>query len=72
MRFFLKIVAFAVLIVGITFLVWGLNMTDTFANRFMKEMAGKYPDETKRYIFGGIILIALSLGYLFFSFFRKK
>lgn len=72
MRFFLRIVAFIALIVGITFLFWGLSMTDTFANRFMKEMAGEYLDETKRYIFGGIILIAISSGYLLFSFFRKK
>ncbi len=68
----IRILGVLILVLGITFLVWGINASDTFANRFMKEMAGKYPEETKWYIFGGITMIVVGAGVLGVSIFRKK
>ncbi len=68
----LRILALLLLGLGITFLVWGINETDTFANRFLKEMANVYPEETKQYIFGGIAMIVAGAGILIATFFRKK
>jgi len=67
-----RILGLVLLALGITFLVWGMNETHTFANRFLKEMAGKYPEETKWYIFGGITMIVVGVGILGASFFRRK
>lgn len=72
MKAVVRIVGFLLLALGVTFLIWGINQTDTFANRFLKEMAGEYPDETKHYIFGGVAMIAVGAGMLIASFFRKK
>lgn len=68
----IRILGLVLLALGITFLVWGENETHTFANRFLKEMANKYPEETKNYIFGGIIMIVVGIGILFTSFFNRK
>ena len=67
-----RILGLVILVLGITFLVWGMNETDTFANRFLKEMGNKYPEETKQYIFGGITMIVVGAGILVTSFFRRK
>ncbi len=67
-----RILGLLLLALGVTFLIWGLNESGTFANRFMKEMAGTYPKETKWYIFGGITMIVVGLGVLGASFRRKK
>ena len=72
MNFFVRILGLLLLALGITLLVWGMNETDTFANRFLKEMANEYPQETKRYIFGGIAMIVVGIGILVASFFRKR
>ena len=68
----LRIVGLLLLALGITFLVWGMSETDTFANRFLKQMANEYPEETKHYIFGGITMIVVGVGILVASFFRRK
>lgn len=67
-----RILGFLLLVLGITFLIWGFNISEGFADRFMKQMAGKYPEETKRYIFGGVTMIVLGVGILATSFFRRK
>lgn len=67
-----RILGLLLLVLGITFLIWGINETDTFSNRFLKEMANVYPEETKRYIFGGITMIVVGAGVLVASFFRKR
>lgn len=67
-----RILGLVILALGITFLIMGLNASDTFADRFMKEMAGKYPEETKWYIFGGVTMIAVGLGIIGVNFFKKN
>ncbi len=68
----IRIGGLLLLALGITFLVWGMNETDTFANRFLKEMANEYPHKTKEYIFGGITMIVVGFGILVGSFYRGK
>ena len=72
MHSFIRILAIVLVALGITFLIWGLNESDTFANRFLKEMAGTYPDETRNYIFGGVAMIAIGAAILLTSIFRRK
>lgn len=72
MRWMARIIAFVILIVGISILVMGLDMADTVSNKFLKEMSGDYPAKTKWYIFGGVAAIAISFGYLIYSFIRKS
>lgn len=67
----IRILGVVLVALGITFLFLGIDESGTFANRFLKEMAGKYPDETKWHIFGGIVMIVVGLGILSKSFFRK-
>lgn len=67
-----RILGFVLLALGIAFLIWGMDMSETFANRFMKEMAGEYPEETKWYIFGGVAMIVVGLGILSAKFFKRK
>ncbi len=69
---FFRVVGLLLLALGIAFLVYGMNQSETFANRFLKEMAGTYPEETKRFIFWGVAMIAIGVGILFASFFRRK
>lgn len=66
-----RLLGLLLLALGITSLIWGLDVSDTFADRFMKQMAGKYPKEARNYIFGGVALIAIGAGVLWTSF-RKK
>ena len=68
----IRLLAALLLVLGLTFFIWGMNASETFANRFMKEMAGEYPSETKWYIFGGITMIVVGIGMLIANFFRKK
>lgn len=68
----IRILGLLSIALGITFLVWGMNETHTFANRFLKEMAGKYTEETKWYIFGGITMIVVGVGILAASYKRKR
>ena len=68
----IRIAGLLLLALGITSLVWGLDVSDTFADRFMKQMAGKYPKEERDYIFWGVTLIAIGAGVLWVSFSRKK
>ena len=72
MKAAIRIAGFLLIALGVTFLVWGIDQTDTFANRFLKEMANDYSDETKQYIFGGVAMIVVGAGNLVTSFFRKK
>lgn len=72
MTWFVRIIGALLLAIGITAFVWGLDVSDTFADRFLKQMAGKYPEEARNYIFGGVALIVIGAGILWFSFFRKK
>lgn len=71
-RILFQISALVILALGITFLVWGIDLMDTFSNRFMKEMAGEYPNETKWYFFSGIAMIVAGAGILVASFFKHK
>lgn len=68
----LRICGVLLLVLGFTFLIWGINETDTFANRFLKQMANEYPEETKYYIFGGITMIVIGAGVLVTSFRRRS
>ena len=68
----IRILGLLLLVLGITFFIWGLNVSEGFADRFMKQMAGKYPEEAKQYIFGGVTMIVLGVGILATSFFRRK
>lgn len=67
----LRIAGLALVVLGAVFLFWGLDLSHSFSNRFMKEMAGDYPEETKKYVFGGIGMIIVGLGCLFYSFKRN-
>jgi hypothetical protein len=49
-----------------------MDLSDSFSNRFMKEMAGTYPVETKRYFFGGIVMAVVGAGILTSGYFRRK
>ena len=69
---YLRLAGFALLVFGGFCLYWGLDLSDTFSNRFMKEMAGEYPDETKQYIFGGLALIVVGIACLVMGFRRKS
>lgn len=69
---FFRILGLLFLVLGIAFLVYGMNQSETFANRFLKEMAGTYPEETKKFIFGGIAMIVVGIGILCARFFRRK
>lgn len=68
----IRILGLLFLALGITFVYWGMDLSDTFSNRFMKEMAGRYPDETKNYFLWGISMIVVGAGLLAASFFRGK
>ena len=72
MKGFLRIGALVLVALGIAYLIWGLDLSDTFANRFMKEMAGEYPNKTENYIFGGVVMIAIGVGLLIFSFWKRE
>ncbi len=67
-----RTVGLVLLVLGITFLVWGMNESGTFANRVVKEVAGQYPEETKWYIFGGITMIVVGVGILSRGLFGAK
>jgi hypothetical protein len=68
----IRILGVLFIVLGITFLIWGLNQSDTFANRVVKEMSGSDTAETKRYIFGGITMLVVGAGILSLRFFRRK
>jgi Mg2+ and Co2+ transporter CorA len=68
----IRILGLLLLALGITFLIWGMNISEGFADRFMKQMAGKNPEDARHYIFGGITMMVLGAGILATSFFRRK
>jgi hypothetical protein len=68
----LRILALLVLALGITSLTVGVKEKGKLSNRFKKEILGKYPKETKLYIYGGIAMIVAGAGILGISFFRRK
>lgn len=71
MNSMLRFTGVALVVLGVVFLFWGFDLSHSFSNRFMKEMAGDYPEETKRYIFGGIGMIIAGLGCFLYSFKRR-
>lgn len=60
----IRILGFLLLALGIAFLLVGMDESGSFANRFLKEMVGSYPAETKWYFFGGVAMIAVGLWVL--------
>ncbi len=67
----LRVAGLILLVFGITFLFWGFDLSQSFSNRFMREMAGEYPEQTKKYIFGGIAMLVVGIGCLVYSFKRR-
>jgi drug/metabolite transporter (DMT)-like permease len=68
----IRILGLLLLILGIVFIYLGVDLSESFSNRFMKEMAGTYPDETKRYFLWGIVMAVVGAGILAASYFRRK
>lgn len=68
----IRILGALMIVLGAIFLISGIDESGTFANRFMKEMAGSYTKETKQQIVGGAALVVLGFGLLSVGFFKKK
>ena len=71
MKWTICLIGALLLAMGITSLIWGLNTSEGFADRFMKQMAGKYPEEARKYIFSGVAMIVIGAGILWAAL-RKK
>ena len=71
MQWIVRILGTLLLALGITSFIWGLDVSDTFADRFLKQMAGKYPEEARNYIFKGVALMVIGAGILIANFFRQ-
>jgi uncharacterized protein DUF3185 len=49
-----RIFGFILLAIGVTLLIFGLNASDSPADKLSDAVTGKYTDETMWYIVGGI------------------
>ena len=57
-----RIVGFALLALGITLLVIGLNSSHSMADQLSNTFTGRFTDNTTWYIVGGIVLGIAGLG----------
>ena len=67
----MRVLGILLIAMGITFFIWGMNVSEGFEARFMKQMAGEYPEEARRYIFNGVIMTVLGASLLVTSFFKR-
>jgi uncharacterized membrane protein YidH (DUF202 family) len=58
-----RILALVVLAVGIVLLVYGIDSTDSMAEKIVEGTTGRYTDETMWYIIGGIAMIIAGGAY---------
>src|ERR1043165_5344433 len=57
-----RIVAIALLVIGVVLLVIGMNATHSFADQMSNFFTGKWTDATMWYIIGGIALVVVGAG----------
>lgn len=57
----------ALLIVGAVLLYFGLQSTDSFGEKIVEGVTGRYSDSTMGYLIGGAAAGALGLGLLVFG-----
>lgn len=57
----------ALLIVGAVLLYFGLQSTDSFGEKIVEGVTGRYSDGTMGYIIGGAVSAAIGLGLLVFG-----
>jgi Protein of unknown function (DUF3185) len=69
MLYFLRIFALLSFLAGLLFLAFGILQTHSFYEWFLRKAIGRYSEETMAYLFGGSLLIIVSMS-LFFT--RKK
>lgn len=53
----LRALGFVILVIGVVFLVVGLNATLSLTEKVVEGVSGRYSDNTTWYIIGGILLI---------------
>lgn len=57
----------ALLIVGAVLLYFGLQSTDSFGEKIVEGVTGRYSDGTMGYLIGGAVSTAIGLGLLVFG-----
>lgn len=62
-----RIIGVALLIVGAVLLYFGLQSTDSFGEKIVEGVTGRYSDGTMGYIIGGAVSAALGLALLVFG-----
>lgn len=60
-------IGLALLILGGVLLFFGLQSTDSFGEKIVEGVTGRYSDGTMGYIIGGAVSAALGLGLLVFG-----
>jgi hypothetical protein len=67
-----RILSVVLLVLGIAFVLWGMDESHTLTNRVMKHVGGKYSSDVKWHVMSGVVMIAIGLGLLAGSFFKRK
>jgi len=62
-----RALGFALLVVGVLVLAFGLNATDSVSDTVKEGLTGRYTDRTMLYIVGGSALAALGAGLALFG-----
>ncbi len=68
----LRIFALIVLVIGIICIYFGLDLSHSLSNKVMKQMAGSYPEHTKRYFMWGAAMIVVGVIAFAATFFKRK
>lgn len=62
-----RILGIVLLIVGAVLLYFGLQSTDSFGEKIVEGVTGRYSDGTMGYLIGGAVSAAIGLGLLVFG-----
>ena len=57
----------ALLVIGAVLVYFGLQSTDSFGEKIVEGVTGRYSDGTMGYLIGGAVSAALGLGLLVFG-----
>lgn len=62
-----RVLGITLLIIGAVLLYFGLQSTDSFGEKIVEGVTGRYSDGTMGYIIGGAVSAAIGLGLLIFG-----
>jgi len=62
-----RILGIVLLVLGVAFLIFGMNSSHSFADQLSNAFTGRFTDTTQWYIVGGIVSGIVGLSLLFFG-----